>query len=234
MGFLQADPEAWFQGGADAALGDKVEALLADPHRGPRRQGLADRRPHPRRADRAQCRGHGQRRRRDLAAKEASVPERSRIQMPIKIEHRVGIPAPPTCIWEISADIPRWPEWTAHLPRGQGRDRVRREADPDAGPAGPEAAGDRAARVRLGAQRGDPLEAAALWRPGAARSAIWRSRPCPRPAASSPTARSSTALRSAGCRRPCAAPMKAGFAALGEAMEQRALALWRERASETT
>ena len=28
MGFLQADPETWFQGGADKALVDKVEGLL--------------------------------------------------------------------------------------------------------------------------------------------------------------------------------------------------------------
>jgi len=30
IGFLQADPESWFQGGADDALKDKVEALLAE------------------------------------------------------------------------------------------------------------------------------------------------------------------------------------------------------------
>ena len=30
MGFLQADPETWFQGGADEALVDKVEGLLAE------------------------------------------------------------------------------------------------------------------------------------------------------------------------------------------------------------
>jgi cysteinyl-tRNA synthetase len=30
MGFLQADPETWFQGGADDDLKDKVEALLAE------------------------------------------------------------------------------------------------------------------------------------------------------------------------------------------------------------
>jgi cysteinyl-tRNA synthetase len=29
MGFLDADPEAWFQGGADGGLKDKVEALIA-------------------------------------------------------------------------------------------------------------------------------------------------------------------------------------------------------------
>jgi len=29
MGFLHADPEAWFRGGADVALAEKVEALIA-------------------------------------------------------------------------------------------------------------------------------------------------------------------------------------------------------------
>ncbi len=30
MGFLSADPEQWFQGGANDALKDKVEALIAE------------------------------------------------------------------------------------------------------------------------------------------------------------------------------------------------------------
>ena len=51
MGFLAADPQAWFQGGADEGLKTKVEDADRGPRHRARRQGLARRRPHPRRAD---------------------------------------------------------------------------------------------------------------------------------------------------------------------------------------
>ena len=40
--------------------------------------------------------------------------------MTIKIEHRVGIPVPADILWEILSDVPRWPEWTTIYPQAKG------------------------------------------------------------------------------------------------------------------
>lgn len=41
--------------------------------------------------------------------------------MPIRIEHRIGVAAPPHRVWEIIADLDRWPEWNPHNPEVTGR-----------------------------------------------------------------------------------------------------------------
>lgn len=38
----------------------------------------------------------------------------------VKIEHRIGIKAPADIVWEILADVPRWPEWTTLYSRATG------------------------------------------------------------------------------------------------------------------
>jgi hypothetical protein len=40
--------------------------------------------------------------------------------MPIKIEHRVGVKAPASVIWEIIADLPAWSEWNPLYPQASG------------------------------------------------------------------------------------------------------------------
>jgi len=41
-----------------------------------------------------------------------------------RIEHRLGIPAPAHVVWEVLADIERWPEWNPLYPRAQGQLRI--------------------------------------------------------------------------------------------------------------
>ena len=38
----------------------------------------------------------------------------------MKIEHRIGVKAPADILWEILADVPRWPEWSTIYPRAAG------------------------------------------------------------------------------------------------------------------
>lgn len=40
--------------------------------------------------------------------------------MPMKLEHRIGVQAPAEVIWEILADVPAWPEWNPTYPRAAG------------------------------------------------------------------------------------------------------------------
>ncbi len=68
LGFLQGDPEAWFQGGVDrGAEARRSTSLIAAAGRGAGRQGLGRGRPHPRRAHGVECRGDGRSHRGDLA-----------------------------------------------------------------------------------------------------------------------------------------------------------------------
>ena len=41
-----------------------------------------------------------------------------------RIEHRLGIPAPADVIWEVLADIERWPEWNPLYTRAEGVLRI--------------------------------------------------------------------------------------------------------------
>ncbi len=43
--------------------------------------------------------------------------------MPIKIENRIGIAAPAEVIWEVMAEVSRWPEWAAIYSRAAGEVR---------------------------------------------------------------------------------------------------------------
>ena len=44
--------------------------------------------------------------------------------MAYKIEHRIGIAAPPEVIWEILADIPGWEAWNPLYPKASGVVRI--------------------------------------------------------------------------------------------------------------
>jgi hypothetical protein len=41
--------------------------------------------------------------------------------MAFRIEHRIGIQAPASVIWDLIADLPRWSEWNPLYPRAAGR-----------------------------------------------------------------------------------------------------------------
>lgn len=41
--------------------------------------------------------------------------------MSLKLEHRLGITAPPEAIWAVIADIEGWPRWNPLYPKAEGR-----------------------------------------------------------------------------------------------------------------
>lgn len=41
--------------------------------------------------------------------------------IPLKLEHRIGIQAPPEVIWEFLSDIDNWPSWNPIYPKASGR-----------------------------------------------------------------------------------------------------------------
>jgi hypothetical protein len=40
--------------------------------------------------------------------------------MDLKIEHRLGVKAPASIVWEILADVPAWPQWSTLYTRAAG------------------------------------------------------------------------------------------------------------------
>jgi hypothetical protein len=44
--------------------------------------------------------------------------------MAVKIEHRVGIQAPPEAVWAVIADIEGWAAWNPLYPKAEGRLRI--------------------------------------------------------------------------------------------------------------
>ena len=135
IGFLQADPEAWFQGGADPALKARIEALIAERVDGARRQGLGRRRRHPRRTHRARRRGDGQRRR----ARPGRLKETRLMRGAVKIEHRIGVAGAGR--GDLGGDLGhrRLGGWNPLYPKAGGRVAHRRDADLS-GAARPDAA----------------------------------------------------------------------------------------------
>ncbi len=49
--------------------------------------------------------------------------------MKVKIEHRIGIPLPATAIWDVLSDISAWPEWNPLYPRANGVLRIGAQLD---------------------------------------------------------------------------------------------------------
>jgi hypothetical protein len=41
-----------------------------------------------------------------------------------RIEHRLGIPAPASVVWEVLADVERWPRWNPLYTEAEGRLRI--------------------------------------------------------------------------------------------------------------
>jgi hypothetical protein len=44
--------------------------------------------------------------------------------MQFKVEHRLGVPAPSTVIWDVLSDLGRWPEWNTVYPEVSGLLRI--------------------------------------------------------------------------------------------------------------
>jgi hypothetical protein len=153
--------------------------------------------------------------------------------MPLKIEHRLGVQAPASVIWEALYDLERWPEWNPLYPEVAGvirfGERLRLKlAVPGEPPRDIEAtvldwAPDEAIHWKTSELRGlvravryleiEPMsEIGAIFSNGEIFSGL-------------------LGVRTARRRRP---GLKRAFAALGEAVRDRAEALWRERGGATT
>ena len=150
-----------------------------------------------------------------------------------RIEHRLGIPAPARVVWQVLADLERWGEWNPLYPKADGKLRIGGELTltevlPGSVPAEivatvvdwvPEAQ----ILWRLSQSHGflkrlRYFEIEALTKEGCifANGEDWYGRP----ARKIPVAQ----------RRA----MREAFAALGEALSLRALAVWREEAGAPT
>jgi len=148
--------------------------------------------------------------------------------MPIKLEHRVGIAAPAEVIWEILSDIPGWTHWNPIHPKAAGEVRY----------------GARLAlTLALPGQPHQEIEPAILdWTPNEAIHWTDRStyglvktvRYLEIETLSATGCSFSNGEIFAGLLGPSVArrkrsSLRRGFAALGEALKDRAEALWAER-----
>jgi len=153
--------------------------------------------------------------------------------MPIKIEHRVGLPVPPDIVWEILADVPRWPEWTTIYTQAKGVIGFGEKL-----------------KLTLALPNQKPLSMEPRIFDWAPNEAIHWRLPLYGGFGKSTRYLEIEALSETGCvfsngeildgfatrwiQPAMRRSMKAGFTALGEALEQRALALWRERTGGAT
>ena len=150
-----------------------------------------------------------------------------------RIEHRLGIPAPANVVWQVLADLERWGEWNPLYPKALGKLRIGGELAltevlPQTEPAEITATvvdwvPEEQILWRLSQAHGflkrlRYFEIEALTKEGCifANGEDWYGRP----------ARKITAAQ----RRA----MREAFAALGEALSVRALAVWREQAGAPT
>jgi len=151
--------------------------------------------------------------------------------MAIKIEHRIGIAAPASVIWEVMVDVAAWPEWSAIYSKASGEVRF---------------GGVLALTLDLPGHRPREIEAAVLdWTPDEAIHLKTKSflmettryleiekysdTGC---AFSNGEIFSGYAVRYIPRSRFRA--LREGFAALGEGLKARAEALWRERSGKAT
>jgi hypothetical protein len=153
--------------------------------------------------------------------------------MTVKLEHRLGIKAPADVIWEIISDISTWPAWNPLYPEAQGvvgygerltltlalpgaKPRIIRPAILDWAP-------DEAIHWRLSMVGGlvattRYLEIEKMSDTGCIFS----------------NGEIFSGLLGPAVGRQMRRPIRAGFAALGEAVRDQAEARWRERAGEPT
>jgi hypothetical protein len=153
--------------------------------------------------------------------------------MPVKLEHRIGIKAPAEVIWESLFDVPGWEAWNPLYPKAQGVVRLGAQLD---------------LVLALPGQAPQPIKPVIIdWTP--MEHIHWTTRT---KGGLVKTIRflEIDALTETGCifnngevfdgmlgTRMAARQgrsIRAGFAALGEALQQRAEAAWRERQGLTT
>jgi hypothetical protein len=150
-----------------------------------------------------------------------------------KVEHRVGVQAPASVIWEIISDVAAWPQWSGIYPRAAGKIGFHEKLS-----------------LTLALPGAKPRELTPVvfdWAPDEA--IHWRTRYF-RGFAWSVRFLEIEAMHDHGCVfnngeiyggllepeafRPIKSALKAGYAAFGEALKERAERLWRERSGGAT
>jgi hypothetical protein len=153
--------------------------------------------------------------------------------MPLKIEHRVGVKAPVSVIWEVLYDLDRWPEWNPLYPEVSGTIRFGETLK---------------LKLALPDQPERDLEATVLewtpdeaihWKTSRLRGLVRTIRYLEIEAMSETGSVFSNGEVFSGLLGPrvahgLRASLKRGFADFGEALRDRAEAMWRERAGATT
>lgn len=146
----------------------------------------------------------------------------------MKLEHRIGIQAPAEVIWEIVADIPGWAAWNPLYPKAAGEIRIGNVLDLE---------------LHLPGQKPQAIQPVVLdWAPFD--HLHWTLR-LKRGLVKTTRYLEIEALSETGCifsngeifdgwmgpgmARRLRRPIRAGFAALGEAVRDRAEATWRQR-----
>ncbi|MDR3508637.1 MAG: SRPBCC domain-containing protein [Caulobacteraceae bacterium] len=153
--------------------------------------------------------------------------------MAVKIEHRTGVQAPAAVIWEILSDLPAWSEWNPIYPKAAGQIRYGErlqltlalpgEAHRQINPAILDWTPNEAIHWQLSAMGGlvttvRYLEIETLSPTGCAFS----------------NGEIFSGLLGGLVARQLRRPIRRGFTALGEALRDRAEALWRERSGGAT
>ncbi len=153
--------------------------------------------------------------------------------MPEKIEHRIGVAAPPWLVWEIIADLAGWPAWNPIYPEAAGKlgygERLSLTLALPGRP--PEA-------IRPAVVDWTPEELI-HWRMPLYGGLGWAVRFLEIEAMSQTACIFSNGELFGGLLGPRAArkirrPLREGFTALGEAVKARAESLWRERSDGAT
>jgi hypothetical protein len=153
---------------------------------------------------------------------------------PLKIEHRLGVKAPASVVWEILADVPSWPTWSTIYSKASGvigyGERLKLEL---ALPGQPPQA------IEPIIYEWEPHEVI-HWRLKSMMGMIETIRFLEVDALSDTGCIFANGEIHGGLMGPSKAAIKqrallrAGFTAMGEAMRDRAEALWRERGGEAT
>ena len=252
MGFLQADPEAWFQGGVDEDLKARIEALIAARVAARAAKDWAE-------ADRIRAeltalerRGDGRPHRRDLADQGAGLMARQ-ARRDVRPRHRLQVPAAAAAGRAAEGRAPHrrpgagrgdlgdrlrpgaWPTGTRSIRKAEGQIRIGDDADPDPGPAGRAAADDPARWCSTGCRTSSSTGGCRCWagwcttiryieieKLGEENCIVSNGELFDGPAG---------AARSASGRPRT---LRRGFAAMGEALKARAEAAWRERGGAPT
>ena len=153
--------------------------------------------------------------------------------MPAKIEHRLGVQAPASVIWEVLFDLERWPEWNPLYPEVSGAIRFGETLKLKL------ALPDQPVRDLSAVIMDWTPDEAIHWKTSHLRGLVRTVRyleiePMSETGCVFSNGEIFTGLLGARVAKQLRPALKQGFAALGEAVGARAEALWRQQAGGPT